>query len=62
VACGDSLVAGFATGFCRGMSMTDTIKLAMAVSTANALRKETGFFIQEDLDRLLTMVDAVKLK
>jgi tagatose 6-phosphate kinase len=62
VACGDSLVAGFATGFCRGMSMTDTIKLAMAVSTANALRRETGFFIQEDLDRLLTMVDAVKLK
>jgi tagatose 6-phosphate kinase len=61
VACGDSLVAGFATGLRRNLSIIDTIKLAMAVSTANALRKETGFFIQEDLDRLLGMVEAVKL-
>jgi tagatose 6-phosphate kinase len=62
VACGDSLVAGFATGLSRNLNITDTIKLAMAVSTANALRKETGFFIQEDLERLLKMVDAVRLK
>ena len=62
VACGDSLVAGFATGIACGKSLTDTIKLAMAVSTANALRTETGFFVQEDLDRLLTVVNAVRLQ
>jgi tagatose 6-phosphate kinase len=62
VACGDSLVAGFATGLIRKLPITDTIKLAMAVSTANALRKETGFFIQQDLEMLLGMVKAVKLQ
>jgi tagatose 6-phosphate kinase len=61
VACGDSLVAGFAAGLVRKLPIEDTIKLAMAVSTANALRKETGFFIQEDLNRLLKMVGAIKL-
>jgi tagatose 6-phosphate kinase len=62
VGCGDSMVAGFATGICRKLPMTETIKLAMAVSTANALRKETGFFIQEDLERLLTMVGVTRIK
>lgn len=61
VGCGDSLVAGFAVGIRRGLPMMDKIKLAMAVSTANALHKETGFFLQEDLDRLLGMVGAIKL-
>jgi len=61
VGCGDSLVAGFAVGIRRGLPMIDKIKLAMAVSTANALHKETGFFLQEDLDRLLPMVGAIKL-
>lgn len=62
VGCGDSLVAGFATGLARKLTMEETIKLAMAVSTANALRPETGYFIQEDLKKLLTMVQAIKLK
>jgi tagatose 6-phosphate kinase len=61
VGCGDSLVAGFATGIRRGLPVEDKIKLAMAVSTANALHKETGFFLQSDLDKLLCMVDAVRL-
>lgn len=61
VGCGDSMVAGFATGISRKLDIPSAIKLAMAVSTANALRKETGFFLQEDLDRLLTMVDAIQI-
>lgn len=61
VGCGDSLVAGFAVGIRRGLPMMEKIKLAMAVSTANALHKETGFFLQEDLVSLLTMVDAIKM-
>lgn len=61
VGCGDSLVAGYAVGIHRKLPITEKIKLAMAVSTANALHKETGFFLQEDLDRLLAMVDAIKL-
>ena len=61
VGCGDSLVAGFAAGTARGLPTPEKIKLAMAVSTANALHKETGFFLKEDLEKLLGMVDAIKL-
>ena len=59
VGCGDALVA---VGFCRNLNTVDKIKLAMAVSTANALRKETGYFLQKDLQDLLKVVDAVKLE
>lgn len=62
IGCGDSLVAGYATGLLRKLPMEETIKLAMAVSTANALRHETGYFVQEDLDRLLKQVSAEKLR
>ena len=43
VGCGDSMIAGFAVGISRGLPMTDTIRLASAVSAANAMRMETGF-------------------
>ncbi|MEI6579518.1 MAG: 1-phosphofructokinase [Eubacteriales bacterium] len=61
VGCGDSLVAGFVTGLINNYNMIDTIKLAMAVSTANALSREIGYFNQSDLDDLLTKVTATKL-
>lgn len=62
VACGDSMVAGIAVGMVRNYPLKETIRLAMAVSTANALRKETGFFLKEDLFQLLTTCDAIKLR
>jgi tagatose 6-phosphate kinase len=61
VGCGDSMVAAFAVGFSRNYSIEDTIKTAMAVSTANALRVETGYFLQEDYDRLIKQVEVKKL-
>jgi len=61
VGCGDSLVAGFVTGLINSYPTTETIKLAMAVSTANALSREIGYFEQKDLDDLLTKVTATKL-
>jgi len=61
VGCGDSLVAGFVTGLINNYTMVDTIKLAMAVSTANALSREIGYFEQKDLEDLLTKVTATKL-
>lgn len=61
VGCGDSLVAGFLTGLIKKMPIEETIKLAMAVSTANALSIEIGCFLQSDLDDLLTKVTATKL-
>ena len=62
VGCGDSLVAGFAVGICRGMRLTDTIKLATAISAANAMCIETGYFKPEDVQKLLPRVNVEKLE
>lgn len=53
VGCGDSMVAGFAVSMARRASAEESIRYAVAVSTANALTPATGFFRQEDLERLL---------
>lgn len=62
VGCGDSMVAGFALGAAHHVSMEQTVRYAVAVSTANALTKETGFFRQEDLSRLLDQVSVEQLE
>lgn len=62
VGCGDSMIAGFAVGMARGLSMEDTIRLASAVSAANALRQETGFFVKEDMEALLPRIQIKKIR
>jgi len=62
VGCGDSLVAGFAVGLCRQMPIEETIKLATAISAANAMRVETGYYRPEDLQVLLPLVKLERLK
>ena len=61
VGCGDSMIAGFATGLSRGYSITDTIKTAVAVSAANALTNDTGYFKESDYKELLNRVTIKKL-
>lgn len=61
VGCGDSMVAGFAVALSRGLSVQESIRLAVAVSAANALTKATGSFLQEDLQCLLPQVQVLKL-
>ena len=62
VGCGDSMVAGFAVCLSRGLSLTEGIRYAVAVSTANALTKETGYFRREDLDWILPQVSVVPMQ
>lgn len=62
VGCGDSLVAGFITGLINNYDILDTIKLGMAVSTANALSREIGYYDKKDLDDLLTKVTAFEIE
>jgi tagatose 6-phosphate kinase len=62
VGCGDSMIAGFAVGMARGFSMEDTIRLASAVSAANAMRMETGFFVKEDMEALLPQIQIRKIR
>lgn len=61
VGCGDSMVAGFAVGLSREENISDTIRLAVAVSTANALCMETASFRQADLNAILPQVRVEKL-
>ena len=62
VGCGDSMIAGFAVGISRGLSMEETIRLASAVSAANAMRQETGFIVLEDMQALIPRIGIRRLR
>lgn len=61
VGCGDSMTAGFALGLSEGLSIKETLRKASAVSAAAAMREETGFFVQEDMERLLPQIEIIEL-
>ncbi len=62
VGCGDSMVAGFAVGAVRGLPAAERLRLAVAVSAANALTMGTGSYEEEDLARLLPEVDVRRIR
>lgn len=61
VGCGDSMIAGFALGISEGLSVKDTLCKASAISAAAALREETGFFVKEDMEKLLPQIQITEL-
>ena len=61
VGCGDSMVAGFAVGFARHLSMAETFRMALAVSAASALSLFTGDFAPADYDRIYPEVSVNKV-
>ncbi len=61
VGCGDTMVAGFAVGLERGLSMPETLRLASAMSGAAALREETGFYVKEDMEKIYEQVEISEL-
>jgi tagatose 6-phosphate kinase len=50
------MVAGFAAGMARGLSMVEQIRLAVAVASASALSIGTGAYLEDDLHAILPMV------
>ena len=56
VGCGDSMIAGFALGLSEGLSLEETLRRASAISAAAAMREETGFFVMEDMEKLLPQI------
>lgn len=60
VGCGDSMVAGFAMGLMLEYTIEETLKLAVAVSAANALTMETGFYYKEDAEKIYNQVTITK--
>ncbi len=61
VGCGDSMTAGFALGLSEGLCVKKTLRKASAVSAAAAMREETGFFVKEDMERLLPQIEIIEL-
>ena len=61
VGCGDSMIAGFALGISEGLSLPETLRRASAISAAAAMREETGFFVMEDMEKLLPQIQITKL-
>ena len=55
------MIAGFAVGLSKGMSMAETLKLASAISAASAKRMETGFFRIKDMEELLPQIKVEKI-
>lgn len=57
VGCGDSMVGGFAVALRQGMTAREAVKLAIAVSAANALSITTGSYREEDLLMMMRFVE-----
>lgn len=62
VGCGDSMVAGFAVGVVRGLGVAEQLRLAVAVSAANALSMSTGGYDERDLDSLTPRVEIQRIQ
>ena len=61
VGCGESMIAGFALGLSKGLPLEETLRLASAISAAAAMREETGFFVMEDMEKLLPQIEITRL-
>lgn len=61
VGCGDAMIAGFAIGIEEGLSLPEMLRKASAVSTAAAMREETGFFCMEDMQKLLPEIKITRM-
>ena len=56
VGCGDSMVGAMAVALERGWSMQERMRYACAVSAANAMNLETGYFRKEDMEAIYEKV------
>ncbi len=56
VGCGDSMVGAVAVAIHRGMDVREMMRYACAVSAANALNLETGYFRKEDMETIYPQV------
>jgi fructose-1-phosphate kinase PfkB-like protein len=62
VGCGDAAVAGFAVAAARGMSDTETLRLAAACGAANCLASLPGQIQAAEVERLTPLVSICELE
>lgn len=60
VGSGDSSIAGFIYGLSKNLSSKECFKYALACGTSNAMLKNTGDIIIEDVKKLLTKIKVTK--
>lgn len=60
VGSGDSTVAGFAVGLCRGMALCDAVRLGMAAGMSNAESEQSGAVSKEAVDRFYQEIKILK--
>ena len=54
-------MAGIAVGLSRGLAIEDTLKLAAACGTANALEPESGFVKKTVVEELIARIQVERL-
>jgi len=59
VGSGDALVAGFALGVTQRKNLTDTIRLGVAMGTANAITWDIGSFTRHQVEALIPEVQLI---
>lgn len=62
VGCGDSMVGAMAVAIRRNMAPQEMMRYACAVSAANAMNLETGYFRQEDLEAVYPRIVVEQIK
>ncbi|NLY47791.1 MAG: 1-phosphofructokinase [Clostridiales bacterium] len=62
VGCGDSMLAGFAVGLRKHWEDEEILRAASAISAANAMRAETGFYLPKDYKAIYHEVKITKIK
>jgi tagatose 6-phosphate kinase len=62
VGCGDSMLAGFAVGLKKHWEDEEILRAASAISAANAMRVETGFYLPEDYQSIYQEVKIIKIQ
>lgn len=59
VGCGDSMVAAFAVALKRKLNKKDCLRYAVAVSSANAMSQQTGYFEKQVMEDILEQVEII---
>ncbi len=59
---GDSVVAGFAVGIQRGLSIPECARLALACGTANALTEKVAMLNRRDIEKILPEIKIERIR
>lgn len=62
VGSGDSVIAGFAAGFSRGLIGEELLKFGLAMGVLNAMEEKTGFINPKKIEWCMELIDVERVK